>query len=194
MNFIEDIILENDNVLLKPLNDSYIDELLVYVNNEPKIWKYSLMPLVNRDTLMKYIQQAIEGRLNKKTYAFVVLDKMSNNIVGTTRLYDYNQVHKSVLIGYTWYAKKAQGTGINKNCKLLLFSYVFETLKLERVEFRTDVKNEKSIRAIMSLGCIKEGVLRSNYTTHYGRRDSIIFSILKKEWLNGVKDKLLLKI
>ena len=67
---------------------------------------------------------------------------------------------------------------------------------MERIEFRADNQNSKSIAAMKSIGCVEEGVLRSHMPTHGGevRRDSIVLSILKSEWENGVKEKLWEKI
>ena len=66
---------------------------------------------------------------------------------------------------------------------------------MERVEFRADNRNKKSIAAMKSIGCVEEGILRSHAVTSSGeRRDSIVLSILKKEWESGIKDKLIEKI
>jgi RimJ/RimL family protein N-acetyltransferase len=95
-------------------------------------------------------------------------------------------------LGYTWYGKDFQGTGLNKHCKYLLLQFAFETLGMERVEFRADKNNSRSIAAMKSIGCVVEGVLRSQmpkYNTTE-RRDSIVLSILKGEWFDHVKEEL----
>jgi len=99
--------------------------------------------------------------------------------------------NKALTIGYTWLGKNYQGTGLNKNCKFLLLSYAFETLGFERVEFRADNDNKKSIAAMQSIGCTIEGVLRSDgYKQNGLPRNSIVLSILKTEWLGSTKQKL----
>ncbi|MGB1033251.1 MAG: GNAT family N-acetyltransferase, partial [Flavobacteriales bacterium] len=90
-----------------------------------------------------------------------------------------------------WIGKKFQGTGLNKNCKFLLLEQAFEQMNMQRVEFRADNNNQLSIAAMKSLGCIEEGVLRSNCMGITGRRRSIVLSILKDEWFNTVKANLL---
>lgn len=65
-------------------------------------------------------------------------------------------------------------------------------MNIERVEFRADYANKKSIAAMKSIGCKEEGILRSNGVRPNGeRRDSIILSILKQEWKNSIKESLL---
>ena len=138
-----------------------------------------------------YIEKAIEGRISKNTYAFIVYDKRTNQYAGSTRFYDIQIENASLQLGFTWYGKEFQGTGINKKCKYLLLEFAFDTLKMERVEFRADNENQRSINAMKSIGCVVEGVVRSNtYKTNGDRRDSIVLSILTDEWNNTIKHKL----
>ena len=103
--------------------------------------------------------------------------------------------NQTLQLGYTWYGAKFQGTGLNKNCKLLLLQFAFETMGMERVEFRADKNNQRSIAAMKSIGCTNEGILRSNVPNAMGgRRDSIVLSILKHEWEGRVKELLISKI
>jgi RimJ/RimL family protein N-acetyltransferase len=86
-------------------------------------------------------------------------------------------------IGATWLAKNYQGTGVNKTCKFLLIRFAFEELNYERVELKTDVLNQQSRKAILKIGAVEEGILRSHILIHDGRRrDTIYYSILKNEW------------
>jgi RimJ/RimL family protein N-acetyltransferase len=94
-------------------------------------------------------------------------------------------------LGYTWYGKAFWGTGLNKHCKYLLLQFAFEQLGVLRVEFRADNNNARSKAAMQSIGCKVEGILRSHAVTSTGvRRDSVVLSILKDEWTNGVKQNL----
>ena len=111
-----------------------------------------------------------------------------------TVYYDIDFNNKAASIGYTWYAKKFQRTGLNRHCKLLLLTHAFEVWNLERVEFRADINNAASINAMKNIGCIEEGVLRNHANIENGRRTSIILSILKDEWFGGVKENLVRKI
>lgn len=194
MDFKKDYILENESVLLRSIKLEDVDNLLSFAINEPEIWQYSLLQPNNKESLKEYINFALEERKNKKAYTFIVFDKKKNKFAGSTRFYDIQSFHKSLSLGYTWYGKDFRGTSLNKNCKYLLLEFAFEELKVERVEFKADKNNEQSIRAMRSIGCVEEGVLRNNYTTNTGRRDSIILSILKHEWYSDVKKSLLNRI
>jgi RimJ/RimL family protein N-acetyltransferase len=186
-------ILENERVRLEPLQLSHFESLLPYSLKEPELWIYSLTPGNGAKNLNAYITEAIQQTSNGTTYAFAVVDKESNIIVGSTRFYDIQPHHQTTQIGYTWYGKEFQGTGINKNCKLLMLDFAFGQLNVKRVEFRADANNKRSIAAMNSIGCTKEGVLRSNCSSPSGRRDSIVLSILQSEWNNSVRSELLRK-
>jgi len=190
-DFETDIILENERVLLRPLALTDGSLLAHYVNEEPELWNYSLAAIHNSADLENYIQTAIEARLNKTAYAFIVFDKLLNDYVGCTRFYDIQLAFQTTQIGYTWYSKKCWGTKLNENCKYLLLEYAFDQMGFERVEFRADNNNKRSIAAMQKIGCVIEGVLRNHLPKPDGtRRDSIVLSILKEEWTNKVKANL----
>ncbi|MBA2611931.1 MAG: GNAT family N-acetyltransferase [Bacteroidetes bacterium] len=188
----QSIILENERVLLRPLEITDHNNLLGFSLNEPEIWKYSLVQAGGEENLKNYLKIAMEGRNSKKEYPFIVFDKKQNSYAGSTRFYDILLSHKTLQLGYTWYGKNFQGTGLNKHCKFLLLQYAFEVMKMERVEFRADNSNARSIAAMKSIGCKPEGVLRSSMYNIDGvtRRDSIVLSILRKEWFDEVKESL----
>ena len=194
--FPQNTILEDESVLLRPLELTDVNNLLDISLNEPETWKYSLVPADGKENLINYIQLAIKARENKSEFPFAVYDKKSRKYAGSTRFYDINFPFKTVQLGYTWYGKDFRGTGLNKHCKFLLLRFAFETLGMERVEFRADNNNERSIAAMKSIGGKVDGVLRSNMPTYQSdvRRDSIILSILKEEWFGGVKENLIKKL
>jgi RimJ/RimL family protein N-acetyltransferase len=187
LNFDQSYILENEVVQLRPLLPADLEELMVFANNEPTLWDYSLTPANGRENMTKYIIAAINDKELGKSYPFIVYDKRKKAYAGSTRFYDYSAHHAATQLGYTWYGKEFQGTGLNKNCKYLLLEFAFEKLGLERVEFRADNNNARSIAAMKSLGCTVEGILRSNCASVTDRRDSIVLSILKNEWFDSIK-------
>jgi RimJ/RimL family protein N-acetyltransferase len=114
---------------------------------------------------------------------FVTVERRSGRIVGSTRFGNYDPVNHRVEIGWTWIAKPWQRTAINTEAKYLMLSHAFERLGCVRVEFKTDVRNEPSRRAILRIGAREEGVLRKHMLMSSGRyRDSIYYSVLDDEW------------
>ena len=194
-NFNDNYILENDRVLLRPLEESDFENLVHFSVNEPELWEYSLQKGSGVEGLKNYIQTAIVNRDKENSYPFIVFDKKNHSFAGSTRFYDVQLANQTLQLGFTWYGKKYQKTGLNQNCKFLLLEFAFEKMDMERVEFRADYENKNSIEAMKKIGCIEEGVLRKNFVKPNGeRRDSIVLSILKQEWLNNVKENLLNKL
>lgn len=194
-DFTKEYILENETVLLRPLKAEDMEHLLLISIKEPEIWKYSLVQAHGEENLNAYIKMALDAKAEKKEYPFIVFDKRINQYIGSTRFYDIQIAQSTLQLGYTWYSQVSQGTGLNANCKFLLLQFAFEKMKMERVEFRADNNNVRSIAAMKGIGCTVEGVLRKNVIKmDGGRRDSIVLSILKEEWATYVKNNLLLKI
>lgn len=178
-----DLILENERVLLRPLVQEDAVLLAPYVTTEPSLWKYALTPITNAAELTNYVAAALAARVAGTAYPFIVFDKLHHKYVGSTRFYDLQLQFKTTQLGYTWYSESTWGTGLNEHCKFLLLNFAFETIGLERVEFRADNRNKRSIAAMQKIGCTVEGILRNHLPTSDGtRRDSIVLSILKEEW------------
>lgn len=190
-----DYFLEDSIVQLRPLQENDIDNLIYFAENEPELWRFSIIGADGRENMQKYIDFALNGRNNNTEYPFIVIDKRTNSIAGSTRFYDIQIRNKSLQLGYTWYGKEFQGTGLNKHCKFLLLKFAFEDIGMKRVEFRANAQNERSINAMKSIGCTVEGILRNNVMEHNGnRRSSIILSILEDEWFTSVKENLQSKL
>ena len=190
-NCKDNYVLEDERVMLRPLEETDVENLLQFSLHEPELWKYSLVTAAGIEGLKNYMQIALEAKEQQKEYPFIVFDKSTNEYAGSTRFYDINLPYQTLQLGYTWYGKRFHGSGLNKHCKYLLLSFAFEDLGMERVEFRADNNNDRSVAAMESIGCKVDGVLRSNMPKREGgRRDSIVLSILKDEWFSSVKEML----
>ncbi|MBS1610780.1 MAG: GNAT family N-acetyltransferase [Bacteroidetes bacterium] len=193
--FSENIILEDERVSLRPLAESDYELLLPFAMNEPELWTYSMVSPAGAEGMKNYIESALKNKRDGTEYPFIVFDKKQNTYAGSTRFYDIQQSFLTTQLGYTWYGKEFQRTGLNRHCKFLLLQFAFERWGLERVEFRADANNSRSVEAMKGIGCTVEGILRNHMPTYTGaRRSSIVLSILKSEWLDHVKADLQKKI
>lgn len=194
-DFTKDYSLEDAIVLLKPLQESHIPELL-NIANEPNIWDYSFVKGDGLENLTHYVRATIKARENKKEYPFVVIDKRHNAIVGCTRFCDITPFLHNTRLGYTWYGQQFQGTGLNKHCKYLLFEFAFNTMNMQRIGLGAYIENKRSIAAMKSVGCVEEGKYRKALPSPSGegRSDAILFSLLKDEWIASKKETLKQKL
>lgn len=193
--FSSDFKLEDERVLLRELQPEDAEHLLPISLNEPENWEFGLENASGKENLTAYISNAIKAGSMNQAFPFIIFDKSLQAYAGSTRYYNLNEAHSRLAIGYSWIGNSFKQTGLNTHVKYLMLSHAFEAFDVERVEFMADLRNEQSIRSILSLGAIKEGVLRSHAIKPDGtRRDTAVFSILKKEWLELVKPSLYQKI
>jgi len=172
------LILENERVVLRPITREQCS-LLEMLTQDPEMWTYFTYDLSIPEEFEKWVAPA----LSSDRLQFVVYDKTNDSIVGSTAVGNFSARDQRIEIGWTWLAKEARGSGINQAMKHLMCAYCFETLRLKRVEFKTDVLNIPARKALLNFGAVEEGVLRSHtLLTQQRRRDTIFYSILENEW------------
>lgn len=169
------------HVSLEPLAMAHADGLrAALAGGELASTWYTNVP--EPDGVDAYIAAALEQQARGEAVAFAVRDA-AGEIVGSTRYYDLDATVPRLSIGYTWYAPKAQRTGLNTEAKLLLLGHAFETLGCIAVAFETSWFNHASRTAIARLGAKQDGVLRGHRRHSDGSiRDTVVFSIIESEW------------
>lgn len=189
----ERTVLEGKYVRLEPLDMLHKDGLCEAIS-DGELWKLfvTLVPQISEiDTFISNANTLYE---QGDGLAFATIDKATGNVAGSTRFMKANLPFKRVEIGFTFLGESYQRTAINTEAKLLMLTYAFEVMKLNRVELLTDYLNTKSRNAILRLGAKQEGILRNHMVMPNGRvRDSVIFSIIENEWA-GVKQNLAFKL
>ena len=167
---------------------------LVTAASDGELWNLPFTVVPSAETIDDYIQHALEGYQAGTVLPFVVEDIATGKIIGSTRFWKIDRKNLKLEIGSTWYSKSWQRTYANTEAKYLLLQYAFEELNCVRVQFTTDVLNEKSQNAILRLGAQKEGVVRNERIMPNGRkRNSVRFSIIDEEW-PSIKDNLIKKL
>jgi RimJ/RimL family protein N-acetyltransferase len=73
----------------------------------------------------------------------------------------------------------ATGRGLASKALNLVEGYGFETLALHRIAADVDPDNNASLSLFLRAGFQREGLLRGNWKTHLGVRDSIILGKLR---------------
>ncbi len=179
---ISPVTLEGNHVRLEPLQRKH-GEALVAAAGDGELWNSTVTVVPSSETITAYLEAALNGHSDGRELPFVIIQKSSDMIVGSTRFYNIDQQNLSVEIGYTWLAVSAQRTPVNTETKLLLLTHAFEYWRCIRVSLITDVQNVQSRKAILRLGARQEGILRNHLIMPDGRyRDSVCFSIIEAEW------------
>lgn len=149
-------LLEDELLIARPLRETDFEELYS-VANDPEIWEHH--PNKNRYQ-RDVFQTFFEGAL-KSGGAYIIYDKKSGKPIGGTRFYDWNEDEKAVLIGYTFFAKKYWGKGINHRMKKLMLQHAFQFV--EKVIFHIGAVNIPSQKSIEKLGAVKTGEMEVKY-------------------------------
>jgi RimJ/RimL family protein N-acetyltransferase len=177
------VTLVGNSVRLEPLNEAHIPDL-AEVGCDDRIWRLMRYGLIRTEQDMRaWVSQLLEGQAAGTDLPFAVIQLALGRVSGATRYMEIHPEYRGLEIGGTWYGLEFQRTVINTECKYLLLQYAFEVLGAIRVQFKADVRNEQSQRAIERIGAKREGILRNHMILPDGvRRDSVYYSIIDQEW------------
>ncbi|MEL6670121.1 MAG: GNAT family protein [Bacteroidota bacterium] len=176
------IVLSGTRVELRPLESNHQEELLMAAS-DGKLWGLWYTSVPSEKTVTRYVETALMELREQRSLPFIVVHKETGKIIGSTRYCHIDEPNRRLEIGYTWYAKSYQRTGVNTECKYLLLKQAFEQYQTIAVEFKTNWFNFKSREAILRLGAKQDGVLRNHRINSDGSfRDSVVFSIIQSEW------------
>ena len=143
--------LVSELVELVPLKQADFEELYA-VASDPLIWEQHPNPdRYKKEVFEVYFKGAIASG-----GAFLIMDASTNEILGCTRFYDFNETEKSVLIGYTFFARSCWGRGINHAVKHLMLDYAFQFV--DKVIFHVGANNIRSQKAMEKLGAVNLGL------------------------------------
>ena len=175
-------VLEGEIVSLRPLEVKH-REALLSASSDGELSSLWFTSVPDEAKIDKYLETAFEQYKQRTALPYVVYHKKAKRIIGMTRICNADLTNRRVEIGYTWYAKSFQRTGVNTECKLLLLTHAFEKLNAIAVEFRTHWHNLTSRNAIARLGAKQDGILRNHKIHPDGQlRDTVVFSIINSEW------------
>jgi len=180
--FVEPVTLAGAHATLLPLERSH-EQALRSAAADGELWKLWYTSVPAPEATAEWIGAALEMRERQGAMPFVVRANMDGGIVGSTRYFNVDAANRRLEIGHTWYAKRAQRSAVNTECKLLLLTHAFEALQCIAVEFRTHFFNFASRAAIARLGAKQDGILRNHQVMPDGtRRDTVVFSVIESEW------------
>ncbi len=203
---MSDVVLKGAHIRLEPLSLEHVEGLVKASAGDADLYRWSPVPQ-SPEAAKKYVETALKWEAEGTAVPFAIVRLSDGVVIGSTRFFDverwawpeehqrFGSANPDVCeIGYTWYAPAAIRTAANTEAKLLLLTHAFEVWGVLRVCLHTDVRNERSRRAIERIGARFEGVLRSHrMASDFTARDSARYSILSAEWPD-VKEKLLERI
>ncbi len=119
---------------------------------------------------------------NKSFLYFQLVKKETNENIGWCGFHTWYIQHYRAEIGYILTNDGEKGKGYMKEALPEIIRYGFEQMNLHRIEAFVGPANKPSLKLVKSLGFIKEGKLREHYHKDGRIEDSVVFSLLKKEY------------
>jgi N-acetyltransferase len=182
MAWLEPATLRGRYATLEPLAQHHHDGLVEAVK-DGELWKLWYTSIPAPEKMAAEIDRRLALQASGAMLPFTVIDQGARRPIGMTTYMNVDRANRRVEIGSTWYARSAQRTPINTECKLLLLTHAFEALDCIAVEFRTHFFNHQSRRGIERLGAKLDGVLRNHQIVANGTlRDTCVYSIIAGEW------------
>ena len=150
---------------------------------DEEMWQYFTLNLSDDEQLQKWMDAAFADHQAGTRIPFTIIEKSSGSIAGSMSIGNISVYDQRAEIGWSWLGKEFRGTDINRHAKYSMMKHIFDELNFERLEFKTDVLNERARQGLRKIGALEEGILRSHMKMwNNRRRTSIYYSILKNEW------------
>jgi RimJ/RimL family protein N-acetyltransferase len=183
-------------VRLEPLRLEHVPALARIGGADRETFGLTIVPS-DQASAQAYVELALKEHAAGTVVPFATVRLADEQVVGTTRY--LNIQHWSwpqgspltrradqpdvVEIGATWLNPAVQRSGVNREAKLLMLSYAFETWQVHRVQLKTDARNTRSRNAILGIGARPDGIIRAErVAADGGIRDTAVFSIVQSEW------------
>lgn len=175
-------VLEGTCIRLRGVRESDIDGLYALFS-DPRVMRYwSRGPMTERQEAVDYAKTLIADFSTRSALRWIVADPESDQLMGTCALYDLNPQHARAGLGYAL-MPECWGKGLAREAATLALCYGFLELGLHRIEADTEPNNARSNRVLEALDFRREGLLRERFRHPDGIQDSLIFGLLKTEWL-----------
>lgn len=175
MNFSIQPALEDQEFQLIPLEQGDF-ESVYEVASDPRVWEqHPNKDRYKRDVFENFFKGAIESK-----GAFKIIDKVSGDVLGSSRYYGFDETDNSIFVGYTFYGTKSWGKGINPRVKKLMLDYIFQFV--DTVHFHIGKNNFRSQVALERLGGQK---IAEEEVAYFGEptRTNFVYEIKKEDWL-----------
>jgi N-acetyltransferase len=188
--------LDGRHVRLESLLPGHAPALARAAAADPSLYRWTLVPQGDAEAA-SYVQAALAQRDAGTAAPFAVVGVADGAVIGSTRFWDLawwpwpdgrpggsrEGAPDTCEIGHTWLTAPAVGTAANAEMKRLMLCHAFEAWQVQSVCLHTDVRNERSRRAMERVGARFEGVLRAHRLSADGMpRDSARYSITAAEW------------
>lgn len=173
--------LSGSLVSLESLAPEHEDDLWAALDHD-EVWTWIPIGRPDRKGFARFFGYLLAENVADRMATWVVRSVATGDVVGTSSYLAIRLDNRGVEIGMTMYSPTAWRTGANREAKLLMMTHGFETLGLQRIEFKTDARNARSRQGLETLPAQFEGIFRKHMDTAQGVRDSAYYSVIDDDW------------
>jgi RimJ/RimL family protein N-acetyltransferase len=172
--------LQGGLMRMEPLLPEHKEEIRGAIDCDPASWSVMLVNPVGAG--FDEYWSASYGAPVSERLSYAIRRLSDRRVVGTSAYFTSLVKHGGVEIGATFLHPDVRASAVNLESKILMLTHAFNSGAV-RVQFKVDLRNERSQAAVAKLGAVKEGILRRDMRTWTGHmRDTVVFSILESEW------------
>jgi RimJ/RimL family protein N-acetyltransferase len=153
-------VLTGELVELRPLRPD--DHAALYaVSSDPLIWEqHPAKERAEVEGFRQFFDQAMDSG-----GAFLVIDRKTGDVIGSSRFFGYDEVANEVEIGWSFLARAYWGGRYNGEMKRLMLRHAFRFVN--RVVFLIAPTNTRSQMAIQRIGAVRNGSRNVRGSEHY---------------------------
>lgn len=171
--------LKSDKIFLRPLEESDAQQLLNSTENQELRYMTGTKGEFTLEQIKQHIKRSKE---NPSRYDFAICLVENNEMVGELSLNNIDEDNRTAGFRIAMSTIELTGKGFGTEATQLILKFVFEELKLNRLQLEVFSHNERGIRAYEKVGFKKEGVLRESLFYNGKYSDEIIMSIINREY------------
>jgi RimJ/RimL family protein N-acetyltransferase len=165
--------LQTEHFSFEPLTANDFDALYA-VARDPLLWEqHPEADRWKRSKFQRFFQSGIANDLG----CFLIREKQSRRVAGSTRFYEYDEANRCVRIGYTFIAREFWGTSANREMKEAMLLRSFKIV--DQVFFDIGPQNFRSIAAVKKLGAV---------FSHDESDSKAVYVLSTQQWLNTLSN------
>ncbi len=173
--------IETERLLLRRIDEQDADEVLALRGN-PDTMKYIPRPLAkSKEDALAHIAMIEEKIVNNTGINWGITIKGSPKIIGIIGHYKISPENHRAEIGYMSFPE-TNGKGYMSEAIKAVIGYGFKQMNLHSIEAIIDPENTASERVLQKNGFVKEAHILENELWDGKFLDTVIYSLLKRNW------------
>lgn len=181
MPFDPTLTLETTRLVLTPIRATDA-QVLFAIQSDRAVMRYWNHPAWT-DLKQAYVQilddlAAIDAGTQLK---LAIRERADGPLLGIVVVFAIDETARRAEIGYHL-APSTQGKGYMHEALSRFVAYLFDVLRLRRLEAEIDPRNVPSAKVLARLGFLREGLLRERWRVAGELSDSAVYGLLAREW------------